>query len=138
MKRLLLILLMFASSYGVFSQVSNLQVYNGMSVPIVVASVAVLDINPGLCTAGTSNAVNQVVMPGASIFISPYVVGPLSTCVEWGAVKIHTLGFTAGLGTVHPYFVPTFGTGGNWGTPTMNGYWYPIGSTPTMVLKIYP
>jgi hypothetical protein len=137
MKNLLLTLLMFAASYGAFSQVNNLQVYNGMSVPIVVASVAVLDINPS-CASGTSNAVNQVVMPGASIFVSPYVVGPSSACVAWGAVKIHTLGFTAGLGTVHPYFVPTFGAGGNWGTPSMTGYWYPLGSTPTMVLKIYP
>ena len=138
MKNFFLSALALILSVAGFSQNSNLMVYNGMSVALIVESVVVTDYIGSGCGATTSTAVNQVVLPGGSIFVAPLVTGPSASCVDWSVVKVRTLNNSGGVGAVHPYYGPVYGPSAQWGTPVMNDYWYAIGVTPTQVVKFYP
>lgn len=135
MKRILLACLALALSYGTKAQLVPLQVYNGTSITLVVHSVAVLGVAPACGPGGTSSAVGIAIPPGGIITIAPLLPGVAT--VDWGAAKISSIGGTTGIGAVHPYFYGCFGTGGSWGVPVLTDYWYPIGSSPFQVLKIY-
>jgi len=138
MKNFLIPALALLLSATGFSQNSNLQVYNGMSVPIVLSGVAVTDYIGSGCGATTSTSVNQTILPGASAFVNPLVTGPSAGCVDWSVVKVHTVGGASGVGAIHPYYNPIYGPSSQWGPLVMFDYWYAIGVTPTQVVKIYP
>lgn len=135
MKKFLVVLLALGMSYGAKCQLVPMKVYNGTGITLIVHSVAVLGTLPPCSPGGTSAAVGIAIPPGGTITIAPLLPG--NPNVEWGAAKISNASATVGIGAVHPYFYGCFGTGGSWGSPVLTDYWYPIGSSPFQVLKIY-
>lgn len=134
MKKFLLSFVLIALVFGADAQIAPLQVYNGMPFTIRLNSVAIRNI--ASCTPGATSIINVAIPPNGIFNVAP--LQPGNAAVEWAGAKVSDLANTSFLRTIHPYFEPCWLPSIAGGASVMNGYWYPIGTTPTMVLKIYP
>lgn len=133
MKKFLLSLFIVAISFGSEAQLVPLQVYNGMPFTIRLNSVAVRDV--GTCMPGSTVTINVAIPPNGIYTVAPLLPGNPS--MEWAGAKVSDLGGSSYLRAIHPYFSGCWLPSVSGGPLVMTGYWYPIGSSPNQVLKIY-
>ncbi len=134
MKKFLLSFALMALIFSADAQLVPLQIYNGMPFPITLNSVAVRDLST--CGPGATVSVGVTIAPNTIYTVNPLQPGNAS--VDWAGAKVSDLSAASYLRTIHPYFQGCWLPSVNGGPDPMNGYWYPINSTPYQVLKIYP
>ena len=133
MKKFLLACLFLTLTFGAEAQLVPLKVYNGMPFTIKLNSVAVR--NTSTCAPGTTVTLSVAIAPGAIYTVAPLLPG--DPTVDWAGAKVSDLFGSSYLRAIHPYFASCWLPSVSGGAVTMTGYWYPIGSSPYQVLKIY-